>query len=141
MKLEGRAQRCQDVAPCGGVTGAYQDRCLPGNCQHTALLLQRCHSFLSPTMASSNDPFRTPQSTTQAFESGAVRVSDQFVYLRSIFYFLAYFQPSHPCAPVFCLFPTLCFCHPQRCSMFVATPCESVGFVGYRNTYAHTQRS
>lgn len=32
-------------------------------------------SFLFPTMASSSDPFRTPQSTP-AFESGYIRVSD-----------------------------------------------------------------
>src|SRR6266852_664770 len=37
-------------------------------------------------MASSNDPFRTPQSTTPAFESGYLSVSDQFVYRRCISY-------------------------------------------------------
>jgi hypothetical protein len=87
--------------------GAEVSRCgttwrCTGTCQlstifHTVFLLQRCHSFLSPIMASSNDPFRTPQSTTQAFESGDVRVSDQFVYVRCIssrFFNLPTFVPS-----------------------------------------------
>jgi hypothetical protein len=107
---------------------------------HTAFLLQRCHSFLSPIiMASSNDPFSTPQSTTPAFESGYIGVSDQFVYIRCIssrIFNLPTFLP-----PFSVFFPVVFFSHPQRRSMFVATSCESVGFVGYRNTYAHTQRS
>jgi hypothetical protein len=110
---------------------------------HTAFLFERCRSFLSPIMASSNDPFRTPQSTTPAFESGDLRVSDQFLYLRCISSRL-FNLPSHLCASVFrfpSFFRILFFPPLQRRSMFVATPCESVGFVGYRNTYAHIQRS
>jgi hypothetical protein len=118
--------------------------CLPtvNHISHSqAILLQRPHSFLSPPiMASSNDPFRTPQSTTPAFESDYVRVSDQS--LLSPMYFLASFQPSHLCAPVFRFFSQFYIYFSPNCrSISVATPCESVGFVGYRNAYAHTQRS
>jgi hypothetical protein len=127
--------RCSTMWRCDWCLGAYQLSTI----FHTAFLFQRCRSFLSPIMASSNDPFRTPQSTTPAFESGDLRVSDQFFFISVVF------------PRVFSTFPPLCLRFPsfsnsifsplQRRSMFVATLCESVGFVGYRNTYAHTQRS
>lgn len=107
---------------------------------HTAFLLQRRHSFLSPIMASSSDPFRTPQSTTPAFESGYIGVSEQFVYIRCISSHL--FNLPDVVPPFFPSFFRLYIFYPsQRRSMFVAIPCESVGFVGYRSTYADTQRS
>lgn len=134
-EAEGRAQRCQDEGSCGGVTGTYLSTVNHSSHRLSFAtlplfpfphhgLLQR--SFPYAPIDNSGFRVRLPKGKRP------VSLPPQ--------YFLASFQPSHPCAPVFFLFPIPCF-SPQHCSMFVATPCESVGFVGYRNTYAHTQRS
>jgi hypothetical protein len=70
IDLKGRAQSCQHVAGCGGVPQL-------STVFHTLPFFQRRHSFLSPLMASSNNPYRTPEEVSQPFESGYVRVSDQ----------------------------------------------------------------
>jgi hypothetical protein len=111
LKPEGRAERCLDVAGVA-VRCGYQNSCQLSTIFHTPFLSQRCHSFLSPIMASSNDPFRTPQSTTPAFESGYLSVSDQFsLFIAAVF--PAVFSTFPPlCLRFFRLFPILHFFPP-----------------------------